>query len=153
MTNQPGLSLLDIAGATEDVPVGDSFITVSGISAQDGLAIMRRFPQLTSLLGGFKAADLLTVAPGALSVIIAASVNKMGDEEYEAAAAKIGVEIQWDILEAIGRLTFKNGFGPFGERIMALAAKVPNSGNSGRASATNSQPISKPSSPPDTPQP
>lgn len=149
MSKQPGLTLADLASMTEDVPIGDSYITVRGISAEDGLAIFLRFPALAELLGGFTLVKFLKVAPEAVAAIIATATGSPGNADAEEAAKKVSLEVQFDIMEAVGRLTFKSGFGPFATRIMALA-NVANSASSTKAPATTSQPQSKPSSPPDT---
>lgn len=151
MTKQPGLSLADLAAMTVDVPVGTSFITVSGVSAKDALAIFQRFPKLANMLNGFKLATFLEAAPEAAAAIIAAGCGRLGNEEDEAAAAKIGIETQFDILETIGGLTFKTGFGPFVERIMRLA-NAANSASFTKVPDMKSPPASKPSSQPDIPQ-
>ena len=67
------------------------------------------------------------------------------------AAGDLGLEIQFDILEAIGRLTFTRGFAPFAERIMALA-NAANSASFSKVPDMKLPEASKPSSPPDTPQ-
>src|SRR5260221_490370 len=127
MTRQPGLTLSDIAGMSEDVPVGGSYITVHGISAKTVATIIQRFPKLASMLGGFRASDFVEAAPDAVAAIIAAAVDHRRsniatfDAEAEENAGNVPVEVQYDLLEAIGRLTFKNGFGPFVKRVMAAA--------------------------------
>lgn len=152
MTNEPGLTLADLAAMSEDVPVGTRFITVQGISSANALAIFKRFPKLLKMVNGFDMATFVEVAPDAAAAIIATATGNFGDAAAEENASKIVLEVQYDLLEAIGRLTFKNGFGPFVERIMALGRNVPNFVNSGKAMDTNSPPVSKPSSPADIPQ-
>jgi hypothetical protein len=152
MTNAPGLTLADLAAMSEDVPVGTSFITVHGISAKNALAIFKRFPKLLSLINGFDLGTFIDAAPEAVSAIIAAGTGHFGDEQAEADAGNITIEVQFDILQAIGRLTFKSGFGPFVERIMRLGGSVPDFASSGKAQDTKSPPPSSSSSPPDTPQ-
>lgn len=153
MSKKPGLNLADLAPMSEDVPVGDSYLTVHGVSAKDCLEVFKRFPKILGMVSGdaFNLGAFLTVAPDAVAAIIAAASGNIGDEKAEEAAGKLGVEIQFDILEAVGRLTFTKGFGPFVERIMALAGAA-NSALSSKVPAMNSPPASKPSSPPDTPQ-
>jgi hypothetical protein len=122
-----GLSLSDIAKRYEDVPVGEKeedFLRVYGISAEVCLTLLNRFPDLLGKAmagGGVKFNDLVAAAPGAISVVIAAATGHPGDEEVEEDAASLPIEIQMDILEAVGRLTFRSGFGPFAQRIMNLA--------------------------------
>ena len=152
MSKHPGLSLADIAAMSEDVPVGDGFIKVHGISAGKALEIVKRFPALSKMLGGnFKGADIIGSMPDAVAAIIAASVGGLGDENVEIDAANIPLEIQFDLLEAIGGLTFKNGFAPFAQRIVALAEKA-DFASFTKVPAMKSPPQSKPSSPPDITQ-
>lgn len=151
MTKENGLTLADLAAMSEDVPVGASFVTVHGISSANALVIFKRFPKLLNLINGFDLATFIEIAPDAAAAVLAAGTGDLSPEAEEA-AAKIGIETQFDMLAAIGRCTFKSGFGPFVERIAALTGRVPNFGNSGKAPATNSPPASKPSSPQDTTQ-
>lgn len=155
MSKTPGLTLADIGVAVEYVTVdgkeGAAKIEVRGISTEDVLTLLQRFPQLQVWIGGGerKASDLVTLAPRAISAIIAAATGGLDDEAIEQAASHLPIETQIDFLEAIARLTFKNGFGPFAERIMALFA-VAKSASYGKAQATNLPPELKTSSPSDT---
>jgi hypothetical protein len=149
MSKTPGLALADLAKLSEDVPVGDSHITVTGISISKALDIVKRFPELAKLASGFKVADLLLVAPGALAAIIATATGHHGDAEQEAFAADIPIETQFDIVEAVGRLTFRNGFAPFAQRLLDLAQSV-RSDLSTKATSMSLHPALKNSSPPDT---
>jgi hypothetical protein len=149
---KPGLNLADLAPMSEDVPIGDSYLTVHGISAKAGLEIFKRFPKLVGMISGeaFNLGAFLTVAPDAVAAIIAAATGDLGDEVAEGKAAGLGIETQFDILEAVGRLTFTKGFAPFAERVMALAGGA-SSALSSKVPDMKSPPASKPSSPPDTP--
>jgi hypothetical protein len=149
-TKKPGLNLADLAPMSEDVTVGDSYITVHGVSAKDCLEIFKRFPKILGMMSGngFDLGTFLSVAPDAVAAIIASASGSAGDERAEEGAAGLGVELQFDLLEAIGRLTFTKGFAPFAERVMALVGGA-NSGPSSRVTDMKSPPASKPSSPPD----
>ena len=152
---KPGLNLADLAPMSEDVPIGDDFITVHGISARDALYIMQRFPKVAGIIenGGFSLSVFLSVAPEAVAAILATATGHAEDGAAEENAARLGIETQYNMLEAIGRLTFTKGFAPFAERIMALVndVAVP-SARSTKAPPTTSPPVSKASSPQDTPQ-
>lgn len=151
MSNQPGLNLADLVPMHEDVPMGESFLRVYGISAKTGLTIFQRFPKILGMVSeGFDLSAFLSAAPDAVAAIIAASVGQLGNEQAEANAATLGFETQLDILEAVGRLTFTKGFAPFVERIVALAG-VANSASFTKVQAMTSQAPSKASSPPVTP--
>lgn len=153
MSNKPGLNLSDLAPMYEDVPFEESFLRVFGISAKDGLEIFRRYPKIAGMVSGdkFNLGAFLTAAPDVVAAIIAAACGELGDEKAEENASRIPVEQQFEILEAIGRLTFSKGFGPFVEKIMALVNRA-GSGHSGKASDMKSPPVSKASSQPDTTQ-
>ena len=152
MSKKPGLNLADLAPMYEDVPVGDSFLRVQGVSAKDGLEIFKRFPRVAGMTTGegFNLNTFLTVAPDAVAAIIAAAAGDLGNEAAEQSAGQLPIEVQFDVLEAVGRLTFTKGFAPFAERIMALAGAA-NSVLSSKVPDMKSPPASKPSSPPDTP--
>lgn len=152
MSKKPGLNLIDLAPMSEDVPIGDSYLTVHGVSAKTGLEIFKRFPKALGMVTGqgFNLGAFLSVAPDAVAAIIAAAAGYLGDAKAEEAAGALSVETQFDLLEAIGRLTFTRGFAPFAERIMALAGEV-NSGRSLKVPDMKSPQASKGSSPQDTP--
>jgi hypothetical protein len=152
---EAGLGLLDIAEASEFVQIGNKKVEVKGISARGVVSLFTRFPELQKWMagGGLAANDAIGVAPHAIAAVIAAGIGFPEDEDQEDAAGNLPVEAQLDLLEAIGRVTFRSGFGPFVERIVALtniavAAKI---SRDGAVTATTSQPASKPLSPTDTP--
>jgi hypothetical protein len=150
---KPGLNLADLAPMSKDVPIGKSFLTVYGISARDGLRIFQRYPKILGMVGeGFDIKTFLSVAPEAVAAIIAASTGDLDNEQAELNAGRLGLETQFDILEAVGGLTFTNGFAPFVMRIMALADAVVPSAPSIKAPVMKSPPASKPSSQGDTTQ-
>jgi hypothetical protein len=151
MSKQPGLNLADLTAQTEDVPYGESFFSVSGVSAKDAVSIFKRFPKLVSLLGGFNLTTFIETAPDAVAAIIAAACGQLGNEAAEENASRLPMEAQFDILEAVGRLTFTNGFAPFVQRIMRLASAA-DSASFTKVQPLNSPPVSKNSSQPDTPQ-
>lgn len=138
MTKEVGLSLRDVGGLYEDVKVGEAegeFIRVRGLSARVALDIINRFPatMLKALQGGeLQVSTLLKTAPEVIDAIIAAATG--GPEED---ASGLPLELQMDMLEAVGRLTFRNGFGPFVARITALGKGL-NSASFGGEQATRS---------------
>ena len=150
-----GLSLLDIGPVSEKVQVGSKLLNVYGISAKGIFAVFQRFPEVRTwftVKQGQKIdlQKLIAEAPDAIAAIIAAGCGEPGNAAAEETAGTIPVDTQLDILEAIGRLTFKNGFGPFVQRIVALSEQA-QSANFGRAPDTKSPQASKPLSAPATP--
>lgn len=149
--NKPGLSLADIGVPRENVALGKENVLIRGLSAEDLFYLFDRFPEIQTWVSGAPINPMKT--PQALAALIAVAGGfSAGDEKGEQLARNLPVESQLDILEAVGRLTFKSGFGPFAERLTALlngvAVALP-SLRSGKAQVTNSRPVSKPSSPPD----
>lgn len=146
-----GLSLADIGPVYEDVPISDDKkLRCFGISAKGLFAIFQRFPEVGQWFKGgrFDPKSLIAQVPDCIAGVIAAGCGYAGDEAMEKKAENIAVEAQIDIIEAIFRLTFKNGFGPFVQRMVALSAQA-ESQNYGRGSLTTSPPASQTVSPPD----
>lgn len=156
MNKEHGLSLSDIGPLTENVPVGNGeFLAVRGVSASGVLALFLRFPELQSWMTGTKVSGptLIGLAPDAIAAIIAAGTGTPGDDGDEKRAAELPVDLQLDIIEVIGRLTFRKGFGPFVERVIALAKIGSASVKAGTGHSMTSPPQSKPSSVPATAKP
>src|SRR5580698_3995301 len=114
--SREGLSLKDIARLHEEVKVGsgeNDFVQVHGVSAKAALALIEKYPSILGKAlegGGVRFGDIISAAPGALSAIIALGLGQdYNDDEVLEDAGNLPLEIQMDILEAIGRLTFKNG--------------------------------------------
>lgn len=116
------VSLLDIAPATADVPLGDGrAITVHGITAAEAARLLRRFPALLGMLDADTGElDLFDLGPAFVAAAIAAAVHQPG-AEYEAAAAALPLHQQAEILGAVMQLTMPQGLVPFVERLSGLA--------------------------------
>lgn len=147
---EQGLSLLDIGPLSKQVDVGGKVLEVYGISVKGIAILFQRFPEargwFTGVGGNVKVQELVKEAPDAIAAVIAAGCGFPGNKEAEEVAAKLPIEAQLDVLQAIAGLTFKNGFGPFAERIADLA-EAAQSVNYGKAIPMNSPPTSKNSSP------
>jgi hypothetical protein len=147
-----GLSLTDIGPVFEDISLGDDkSVRVKGISAKGIFYVFQAYPEVMQWFQGgqIDIKGLIAQAPDALASIIAAGCGQPNDRDAEEIASSLPAEVQLDILEAIGRLSFKSGFGPFVNRIVAMA-NVAQSLNYGRAPGTKSPQESQPVSPPDT---
>jgi len=152
---EQGLSLRDISDFGEKVDIGDGRkLQVKGISAQGVLLLLMRFPDLQKWLSGksLALADTFLQAPETMAAVIAAGTGAPGDTDAEDIAASLPMEVQTDVLEAVYRQTFRNGFGPFVKRVLTLYAAAVQSGNFGGDPGMKSPPESKPLSPTDTPQ-
>lgn len=147
-----GLSLADIGPVYEDVDLGkDRLLRVYGISAKGLFTIFQRFPEVGQWFKGgkFDPKSLIAQVPDCISGVIAAGCGYAGDAKMEKKAENIAVEAQIDVIEAIFRLTFKAGFGPFVQRMVALSAQA-ESQNFGRGLGMISPKGSQTVSPPDT---
>lgn len=115
-------SLLDIAAVTEKVTIGKVQIEVTGVSAAGVALLMGRFPEIKDLMAqrAVPADRWAAIGGEALAAILAAGTGHPGDVAMEAAAAKLPLEAQADLLNAILRVTMPRGVGPFVETITAL---------------------------------
>lgn len=154
---EQGLALTDIGPLYEDVPLSDTkSIRVFGLSAKGIFTVFQQFPEIMKWFNGnvvgapIDLKSLVEQVPDALAAILAAGCGQPGDKKAEDVAGMLPAEAQLDILEAIGRLTFRSGFGPFATRIAQFVSAA-QSANFGRAPDTRLQPASKPVSPPATP--
>lgn len=157
MSREIGLSLLDIAPLHERVRIGeDQELTIHGLSVDVIVRLFQRFPDVRGWMSGtgVKAESLLTVGPEVVAAVIAyaATTRDQQDrlEEAEAAAADLPVEIQLEILEAVGRLTFRSGFAPFASKVVAIMNGITAASPSSKATGMSLPRASKTSSPPVT---
>ncbi len=118
--------LVDIAAITEKVTVAGTAIEVPGVSAAGVASLLARFPELRKLMTGISVAaeDLLKVGPAALAAILAAGTGAPGDEAAEAAATRLPLGDQADLLAAILRVTLPGGIDPFVEKLAGLGLLV-----------------------------
>jgi hypothetical protein len=120
----PGLSLLDIGPIYElvAIPGREQSLRVQGLSAETLFALVLRFPELEALLNGLgvRREAIPKVAPATMAAIIVAATqpDMIGDPEAEAIAKALPVELQFDICDAMARLSFRSGFGPFVQRLL-----------------------------------
>ena len=134
------VSLVDIAPAIERVTVRGQDIEVSGVSAAGVAQLLARFPDLRKLFAGRDVGmeDILGVGGELVAAIIAAGTGAPGDPAAEAAAGRLGIDEQADLLSAILRVTLPKGVGPFVEKLLALGAAL-DAGSAGTAPATTSR--------------
>lgn len=121
------LSLLDVLPQNARVDIGGSQIDVFGISGEDIGKILGRYPnafqQLAESAGKPGGLD-----QGLLGAVIAASQRNgtedslLGNEVVEKRARALPLGAQMKVMQAIGRLTFADGIGPFLEGIMSASS-------------------------------
>lgn len=117
------LTLLDLRRKSEVVPISTGQeLEVRGISAKDIGILLERFQELQKLFVGLALTpvEFAQAFPEITGAGIAAACDLMGNEQAEEIAATLPLGDQADLLEAIGRCTFSNGFGPFKEKFLAF---------------------------------
>lgn len=107
-------------------------VDVYGISVQDMADLFNRYPDLNKLISGtdISVQSVLKTGPQAVAAIIAAGCRELGNTEAEKSALALVLDQQVEFIEAIVKLTFPGGVGPFVERLNAIAGTV--SGNYGK---------------------
>lgn len=145
MTKREALSLLDIAPRHEMVEISEEqSLRVTGISSGDILELLTRFPPIQGLVvgAGITRESIVALGPDIIAALCAAATGELGNEEVEKFAKTLPIETQLDIIDAMRRVTFSRGFGPFAQRLAAIASQL--FGQVGKAPVTNSPPLSQP---------
>jgi hypothetical protein len=121
------LGLLDVLQRVEKVKVSDEqSVDVIGLSSKAIGVLIERFPDLISIMtgSGGDIAKLRKSAPEAIAALIAAATGDPGNVDAEAVAERLPVGVQMNILKAMGRVTFPDGFGPFVESLQELSGGI-----------------------------
>lgn len=120
------VDVTDIVPEFKAVTVGkDQEIAVYGMGVEQACYLVNRFPELKAMLKpGTKVADfrvdkIFDAAPKAIGAICAAGANKFNDKKAEEVLAKLPMQYQLDIIEAIVDRSMPDGPGPFVEKVMA----------------------------------
>jgi hypothetical protein len=119
-------SLLDIVPATavEVVRINGMRFVVHGLRVPALASIVARFPDLAFLIGGAAAgigmSKMIERFGAATGPIIAAGLGELGNEETEKRANEMLAEHQLELLAAILRLSFPNGFPSFVQKLGTL---------------------------------
>ena len=119
------VGLLDIAPLTQTVTVRDQPIEVTGVSAKGVAQLLLRFPELRALISGREVGldQLLALGGDIVAAVIAAGCGQAGDAQAEAAAGRLGLDDQAELLAAIMTLTMPQGLGPFVDKLARMGLK------------------------------
>jgi hypothetical protein len=147
--------LRDIGKATEQVTVRGIQVDVAGVSAEGLVYLFNHFPAVRDMVDGnldkFDVDTLISMAPPIIAAICAAGTGEPGNVETEAVAASLSLGEQAELLEAIFRLTFPTGVGPFVQKLKSLSDAA--GAATGRGQDTTSQEPSSTVSSTGIPQP
>lgn len=108
-------SLLDIAPLVDHVDVRGTTIEVRGVSARGVAQLLYRFPKIRKMWATSKwdVATIMEMGDEVVAALIAASLSHPGDPEYEAAAGRLALGEQAEIMAKSLKLTMPNGFSRF----------------------------------------
>lgn len=142
-------SLLDIAPSVHTVKVQGTDIPVPGISIAGLAFLLGQYPELRKMISGkaveFSADQIFDLAPNVVQAVIAVGLGYPGDKDQEAAAGRLPMGDQMALIEGVLKATFRDGIGPFVDRLTALADLVGDDSASGiRERASKSLKASKP---------
>jgi hypothetical protein len=119
-------TLLDIvpATATEVVKINGQRFVVHGLRVPALASIVARFPDLGFLIGAATAnigmPRMIEQLGAATGPIIAAGIGELGNEKTEKIAGDLLAEHQLELVAAIFRVTFPNGFISFVQKLGTL---------------------------------
>lgn len=139
------MSLFDIAPIVETVTVNGTLVPCRGVSMQEIVGLLTRFPTLRAFVWGGRALNpdalsdplaLMREIPEAIGPVIAAGCGSPGDDSAERIASSLPIDSQLDLLGAIFRLTMPEGIGPLAQKLTALFAAT-----GGGTSATETEAI------------
>ena len=136
------VGLLDIAPLTRAVTVRDQPIEVTGVSAKGVAQLLLRFPELRALISGREVGldQLLALGGDIIAAVIAAGCGQAGDEPAEAAAGRLGLDDQAELLAAIMTLTMPQGLGPFVDKLARMGLKPAGGGGSAMPAPNSPKP-------------
>lgn len=117
-------ALSDIVGKNPTVTLRGVDIEITGISAKSFSVLIARFPQILEMLDGrassFNLETLVAVGPEFVAAVLAAGTGSLADPEAEKNAARLTLDDQFTLLEAIMKWTFAD-VGEFLARIERAA--------------------------------
>jgi hypothetical protein len=146
--------LLDIVDTKRTVPIRGKELDICGISFDDFVALIVRFPALQkAFTDGMNAETIAKAAPEALGAVIAHGTGHGGSAEHERAARRLVIGEQLTIVRAIMDVSLPQGVGPFLDQLREFGINVvppPDGGNDGWDSAMKSPTPPQPSFKPAT---
>jgi len=118
------VGLLDFKPPGQTFSLGGKDIAVPGLTFGHIRDLVARFPKLGELLQGktVMASDIVSTIPDAVPAIIATGFGFPADKEQEAAASKMTIGVQIDMIDAVIKATEPSGEGPLSKKLRGLLA-------------------------------
>lgn len=147
-------SLVDLGPLEKNVTIRGKSIAVRGVNAHDIFGLLQDYPELRLVIAGKRtegdlALSLIQGIPGSIGSIIAAATGHGGEPEHIAAAQRLTIGEQTELLVAAIELTFPQGVSSFLDSLVKLADQA---GVRGWAAGTKLPEASSSALPTDTPQ-
>lgn len=118
------ISILDLLPETLPVRINDQDVEVTGVSVKGVVALFRRFPEIRTIMSGrgseLNGQDVIDKLPDSVPAIIAAGCGQIDNPAAEDIVSRLPLSEQVELLEAVLKLTFKDGIGPFAAKLAAL---------------------------------
>lgn len=160
------VGIIDAGPVFRNVDIGGKEVHVQGISFEDLVPMLDRFPELRRALtptrgevstDDFSFEGIVKLGPRIVGAAIAAGIGEAGKEDAEKWAMKLAIGYQVEIMRAVIDLTFPKGVASLVEDLKAMGllggaaeeevVNKPNgSGGTGKVPATNSPSVSENSS-------
>jgi hypothetical protein len=115
-------SLLDLGPLIEEVEIRGVKLTVRGLSFGDVFKLFSEIPNVQQLVAdlGSPQSVMLNIAPEMFAKIIAMATGSPDDKAVEERAAALAAWEQVQIMSAVQRLSFREGFVPFVNQMTML---------------------------------
>lgn len=116
------VGIIGFAPAPQTFTLGDQTVAVPGLTFGHIRDLVARFPKFGELLEGktVAGADVLNTVPDAVPAIIATGFGFPNDKDQEAAAARLTIGIQIDMIDAIITATEPSGDGPLSKKLRGI---------------------------------
>ena len=123
------VGIIDAGPVFRNVNIGGRDVQVQGISFEDLVPMLDRFPELRRVLtptrgeistDDFSFEGILKLGPRIVGAAIAAGIGEAGNGEVEKWAMKLAIGYQVEIMRAVIDLTFPKGIGSLVEDLRAM---------------------------------
>jgi len=123
------VGIIDAGPLYRSVDIGGKELHLQGISFEDLVPMLDRFPELKRMLtptrgeistDDFSFEGIVKLGPRIVGAAIAAGMGEAGNEDVEKWAMKLGIGYQVEIMRAVIDMTFPKGIGSLVEDLKAM---------------------------------